>query len=76
VTNFTGAKKFPYTPCAQDASYVGNSRSWAHRKTPILAADLLNDRAIPFVESHDLKRPHIPTGGWTPAASRLGAPAL
>ena len=52
---------------AQDTFYVGNLKgvgriyqrpSFAKlydRKTPITAADLLNDRVLPFFEEHDVK---------------------
>jgi hypothetical protein len=31
------------------------------RKTPIMAADLLNDRVLPFFEEHDVKLLHVLT---------------
>jgi transposase InsO family protein len=44
---------------AQDTFYVGNMKGVGRilydRKTPITAADLLNDRVLPFFDAHEVK---------------------
>ena len=51
-----------------------NHRKLYDRKTPITAADLLNNRVLPFFEEHDVKLQRVLTDrGQQPMMSRIGA---
>ena len=38
------------------------------RKTPLTAADLLNDRVVPFFDAYEVKLSRVPTGGRSTVA--------
>lgn len=46
------------------------------RKTPITAADLLNDRMVPFFDAHEVKLSRVLTGvtAWRRAGSEVSVP--
>ena len=39
------------------------------RKTPLTAADLLNDRVVPFFDAYEVKLSRVPTGGRSTVAT-------
>jgi len=49
------SKTYGYAAALRDGRLV-----WDYRKTRITAADLLNDRVLPFYEEHDIPSIH----GW------------
>ena len=58
------------------SGYSGGRRveaeNWrvTNRKTPVTAAELLNDRVLPFYEAHDIRQLRVLTDRGTELSSR------